>query len=117
FVKKDVEDFIRRTYNTHEIVFAISGNYKSAQVLRLAEKYLGVIPENRSSKTRTAPEKKVKKEVQLAKPINQTHSIIGSTAFSFHDERKYGLSLLNNLLGGNGMSSRLNMEIREKHGI
>jgi predicted Zn-dependent peptidase len=25
--------------------------------------------------------------------------------------------LLNNLLGGNGMSSRLNLEIREKHGI
>jgi predicted Zn-dependent peptidase len=30
---------------------------------------------------------------------------------------KTGLLLLNNLLGGMGMSSRLNLEIREKHGI
>jgi predicted Zn-dependent peptidase len=32
-------------------------------------------------------------------------------------KNKYGLLLLNNLLGGMGMSSRLNLEIREKHGI
>src|SRR5690606_20572427 len=43
--------------------------------------------------------------------------IIGSRAYSFYDNRKYGLLLLNNLLGGNGMSSILNLEVREKHGI
>src|SRR5690606_1417695 len=32
-------------------------------------------------------------------------------------ERKTGMLLLNNLLGGMGMSSRLNMSIREKYGI
>ena len=34
-----------------------------------------------------------------------------------HQEQKTGLLLLNNILGGTGMSSRLNLEIREKHGI
>ncbi|WP_431200978.1 M16 family metallopeptidase [Mucilaginibacter sp. P25] len=51
------------------------------------------------------------------KPISQTHCIIGTQAYSSSHEHKWGLLLLNNLLGGVGMSSRLNLEIREKHGI
>jgi len=117
FEKKDIKEFISKNYNTHEIVFAVSGNYKSAQVIKLAEKYLGIIPENNTAKARLSPAKSQKKEVKQVKPISQSHCIIGNQAFSFHDDRKYGLSLLNNLLGGNGMSSRLNMEIREKNGI
>jgi predicted Zn-dependent peptidase len=43
--------------------------------------------------------------------------MIGSRAYPSNHKNKYGLLLLNNLLGGMGMSSRLNLEIREKHGI
>src|SRR5690606_253341 len=49
--------------------------------------------------------------------INQVHHVIGGPAYSIYDERKTGMLLLNNLLGGMGMSSRLNMSIREKYGI
>ncbi|RYZ92285.1 MAG: insulinase family protein, partial [Sphingobacteriaceae bacterium] len=52
-----------------------------------------------------------------AKPISQTHCIIGNQAYSSSHQNKSGLLLVNNLLGGMGMSSRLNLEIREKHGI
>lgn len=51
------------------------------------------------------------------KPIVQTHVSLGNVAYSLHDERKTGLMVLNNLLGGMGMSSRLNLQIREKYGI
>lgn len=117
FKKDDIISFIDKNYNTHEIVFAISGNYTTSKVIKLSEKYLGIIPENNSQKNRVSPSKTLKKEVILSKPINQTHCIIGNSAYSFFDDRKYGLSLMNNLLGGNGMSSRLNLEVREKHGI
>jgi len=43
--------------------------------------------------------------------------MLGSTAYDIHHPYKTGLALLNNLLGGMGMSNRLNMEIREKYGI
>lgn len=33
-----------------------------------------------------------------------------------HDDRKYALLLLNNILGGPGMNSLLNVAIRERHG-
>lgn len=47
---------------------------------------------------------------------SQRHVLIGSTAYSLHDKRRLGLSLLVNILGGPGMSSRLNMSLREERG-
>lgn len=117
FRKQDILDFINANYNTHEIVLAVNGDYKAAKVFKLAEKYLGDIPENNTKKYRITPIKKKREDIVNLKPINQTHSIIGGNAYSFFDDKKYGLSLLNNLLGGSCMSSRLNMELREKHGI
>ncbi|WP_026904234.1 M16 family metallopeptidase [Pedobacter glucosidilyticus] len=117
FKKSDILNFITRTYNTHEIVFAVSGNYKTSKVWALCDKYFGIIPENRKEKQRLKPIPNPKQELIIAKPINQAHCILGSHAYSFHDDKKHGLLLLNNLLGGNGMSSRLNLEIREKYGI
>ena len=117
FTRQDILNFIVANYNTHDIVLAVSGNYKSSKVFKLAEKYLENIPENNNQKKRIVPVKKEREDVVISKSINQTHCIIGGNAYSFFDDRKYGLSLLNNLLGGNCMSSRLNMEIREKYGI
>jgi predicted Zn-dependent peptidase len=42
---------------------------------------------------------------------------MGNRAYEIHDSNREALLLLNNLLGGMGMSSRLNLEIREKYGI
>ncbi|RYE29429.1 MAG: insulinase family protein, partial [Sphingobacteriales bacterium] len=57
------------------------------------------------------------REFRYTKPINQSHCVLGNRSFAMHHEHKTGFLLLNNLLGGTGMSSRLNLEIREKHGI
>jgi predicted Zn-dependent peptidase len=43
--------------------------------------------------------------------------MIGTTAYSRTDNRKTAMMLLNNLLGGPAMNSRLNMGIREKYGF
>ena len=43
--------------------------------------------------------------------------MLGSLAYGYRDERKTGLLLLNNMLGGMGMGSILNLSIREKYGI
>ena len=43
--------------------------------------------------------------------------MIGTTGYARTDKRKTALMLLNNLLGGPAMNSRLNMGIREKYGF
>jgi predicted Zn-dependent peptidase len=115
--KSDMVNFIAKNYNTHEIVLAISGSYSLTKVAKLAERYFGSIPENNHQKNRIKPAVNPAVFKTLKKPINQTHCILGNRAYSFHQEQKTGLLLLNNILGGTGMSSRLNLEIREKHGI
>ncbi|MBD3750464.1 MAG: insulinase family protein [Sphingobacteriales bacterium] len=117
FRQKHILQFIKKNYNTHEMVFAISGSYPPAKVLKLAEQYFGFIPENTQKKQRVAPLAIQHQITKVKKPINQAHCMLGSRAYHMHHESKTGLLLLNNLLGGNGMSSRLNLEIREKHGI
>lgn len=47
----------------------------------------------------------------------QSHVLMGCPAFDLFDRRRLGLSLLANILGGNGMNARLNMELREKRGL
>jgi predicted Zn-dependent peptidase len=51
------------------------------------------------------------------KDLHQAHLIIGTQGFGLHDPRRIGLYFLNNILGGQGMNSRLNLALREKRGL
>ena len=113
----DINAFISANYNTSEMVFAVFGDYDFRKVIRLCEKYFGGVPANHAVKNRVIPGANTSGEIVLSRPISQSHCIIGTQAYPSLHEHKYGLLLLNNLLGGMGMSSRLNLEIREKYGI
>jgi len=115
--RKDIKDFINANYRTDEIVIAVLGNYTAAKAIKIFEKYYAEVPENLKPSNRTAPSKAPLIVRNDEKPIMQAHTVIGSQAYSLHHPYKAGLLLLNNLLCGTGMSSILNLQIREKHGI
>lgn len=115
--KADIEQFMTANYNTGEMVFAVFGDHDFNKLVKLAEKYFGAIPANHSKKNRLEPHTNQGERVNVARPISQTHCIIGNRAYPSSHQHKTGLLLLNNLLGGMGMSNRLNLEIREKYGI
>ncbi len=117
FEKKDVQEFLLQNYNTHEIVIGITGDYDLRAVERMIRRYFESVPENNTAKKREPAVFNLSEHIEEAKPINQVHYMLGSQAYSFRDDRKTGLLLLNNMLGGMVMSSILNMSIREKHGI
>jgi predicted Zn-dependent peptidase len=115
--KPDIDTFMGRNYNTSQMVFAVFGDYDFKHVIKLATKYFGAVPQNDTPKLRLPPGPSFPAHVVKQKPIVQTHCITGGRAYPASHEQRYGLLLLNNYLGGMGMSSRLNLEIREKHGI
>jgi predicted Zn-dependent peptidase len=117
FNKDDIQQFIKDNYNTSEMIFAVFGDYTFDKVIKLGEKYWGQVPANHPVKNRSKPENNGFAKSVVRKPISQTHCIMGNQAYPAMHPNKTGLLLLNNLLGGMGMSSRLNLEIREKHGI
>jgi predicted Zn-dependent peptidase len=48
---------------------------------------------------------------------NQNHCIIGNVAYNLKDKRRMGMFLLNNIVGGQGNNSKLNLSLREKNGL
>lgn len=48
---------------------------------------------------------------------HQAHVMMGNRTFDIHDPRRIALFVLNNILGGPGMNARLNMALRERHGL
>lgn len=115
--KADVLRFMQRTYNTHQIVIGIAGDYTEAQIQRLGNKIFGRIVSNSPQPVADTIRMQRGQHLVVPKPINQAHYMLGSQTFGYFDERKTAMLLLNNMLGGMGMSSILNLGIREKHGI
>lgn len=115
--KKDILQFIKDNYHTDKIVVAVLGNYPLSKVVKTGTKYYSEIPANLHSHTRLAPPQTIAVAKTFSKPIQQAHAMMGMQAYSLHHPYKTGLLLLNNLLGGTGMSSILNLQIREKYGI
>lgn len=115
--KNDIADFMHANYDTNEMVIGITGNYRLNEIEKLLHKTFGATPAHGIVRARNDVKPIVEKHVEIPKPINQVHYMLGSLAYDYRDERKTGLLLLNNMLGGMGMGSILNLSIREKYGI
>ncbi|MBY0245411.1 MAG: insulinase family protein [Sphingobacteriaceae bacterium] len=115
--KAQVLNFIKNNYHTDKIVVAVLGNYSFSKVTKIGSKHFDAIEKNTGSNVRVAPTPIASTQLILKKPIVQAHSVLGMQTYSRNDPYKTGLLLLNNIIGGTGMSSILNLQIREKHGI
>ena len=115
--KKDVINFLKNNYHTDEIIFAVDGGTDFKKIIAVAEKYFGHIKSNLRNFKRLKAKKNKAIQVVKNKSIVQSHAIIGSQCYGNMHSQKTAMLLLNNYLGGPGMSAKLNLEIREKHGI
>ncbi|MDR2144988.1 MAG: insulinase family protein [Tannerella sp.] len=109
--------FINRYYTADNMIFFSTSCADFKTVLRTAEKYFSDIPATRSLLKREPPKAVVPLQTVKKRKNHLSHVIIGGRACNMHDERKYPLFLLNNILGGPGMNSRLNISLREKRGL
>ncbi|RNL50608.1 M16 family metallopeptidase [Pedobacter jejuensis] len=117
FTREDVINFRKANYRTNEIVIAVLGNYTLNSVINKGTKHFADVEENTPTKEREKPKNLPQSNTTIYKPIMQAHCILGVQAYSTHQQEKVALMLLNNYFGGNGMSSILNLQIREKYGI
>jgi predicted Zn-dependent peptidase len=117
FSQKLISDFISNNYNTRQMVFCSVGNISDEKILRLFKTHFADIvtknQETRINKTWLYKPSSVTKK----KDTFQNHCIIGNVAYDLKDERRMGMFLLNNILGGQGLNSRLNLSLREKNGL
>ena len=117
FEQIDFQKFIRQNMDTERIIFSSVSALPFKKVLKLAEKYIAKVEKMVATSARVAPPKYLATELVLQKNISQAHCLIGTRCFSIHDDRRAAFALLMNLLGGAAMNSRLNLLLREKHGL
>ncbi|MDR1723498.1 MAG: insulinase family protein [Tannerella sp.] len=111
------KSFLKRFYTAPNIVFFSMSSTDFKRITRLAEKYFAAIPSQSPSITRQRPEITKPRQEEIKKKTHLTHVAVGGRGYDLHDPNKYTLFLLNNILGGPGMNSRLNVSLREKHGL
>ncbi len=118
--RNDLMGFHRQCYTTDRIVFYSQAPLPWKRVLYLAEQFLGTIPESSSANCLTHIDKPSPAHgfhTAMGKDTHQAHVICGNESFSLHEEERTGMYFLNNILGGPGMNSRLNIALRERKGL
>lgn len=116
FTTQKAKDFINKHYSLDNMVFFSLGSTSFKKVVRIAEKYAAGIQSEVSLKNRILPDLVAPTKLIENKDTTQAHVLLGNRAYSMSDDRRRGLFLLNNILGGPGMNSRLNISLREKRG-
>jgi predicted Zn-dependent peptidase len=117
FNKSSILKFMDENYHTDQIVLSSVGSISMAKFIRLADKYFGSIPEKLRTRERSGiynyqPETRI-----IQKDTFQAHCIIGNIAPNIYSPKRMPMVLLNNILGGQSMNSRLNMALRERNGM
>jgi predicted Zn-dependent peptidase len=115
----DREALLRRFrswFAPDHIIVTAAGNITHEQVLALVEKEFGHLQAVGSTQDDPAPSTSAPINLETKRDLEQVHLCIGVPSLPLAHERRFGVAVLNNLLGG-GMSSRLFQNIREKQGL
>lgn len=115
--RDNIIDFIDKNYKNNKIIICSVGKIEFKKLVSLVEKYFGELPQTygENKREKFLDYKAVNKSI--IKRNHQSHCVIGNIAYSIKDDRKIPMALLNNILGGISLNSRLNIGIREKYGI
>jgi predicted Zn-dependent peptidase len=116
FTRETLQKWFRACYAPNNMVITAAGHLTHAQLVDLvAERFAKLAPAENGA-AGPAP-RSVPHITQLTKrELEQVHICLGVPALPMTDQRRFAVSVLNNVLGG-GMSSRLFQNIRERQGL
>lgn len=109
--------WVKRFYRPSNMVFFVYGDLPFSTVVKRVEAMTSDISFSEVEKpvVTLLPYQPFQTEVE--KGTHQTHLLLGTRSYPANDERRTALYLLNNMLGGPGMNSRLNLSLRERRGL
>ena len=122
YTSVDAMRFTRRYYRPENCVFFVSGDIDFRQLQKALERQVvteGQLETEKQTRRLAKPERHVSSENLIIRhrDTHQTHVMLGTMAYPADDSRRWALYLLNNILGGPGLNSRLNLALRERNGL
>ena len=117
----DIARFARRHYRPSQAVFFAYGDISFSRLVTMLRKATAGTPAGAAATEQLPagspmPEYRPQESV-ISRGTHQAHVMLGTRAYGAHDDGRVALSLLNNILGGPGMSARLSLSLRERHGL
>jgi len=113
-------NWIRNYYRPERMVLFVYGNVSTKQVVTVAEKELGEMFSVASTDSAIGAVGSVSVDDLtrvFRRHTHQTHIMLGARAYAMGDKNQLPMYLINNILGGGSLSSRLNLSLREKYGL
>lgn len=117
FKRKQVKSFIQKNYHTNEMVICSVGKISPKKFETLINRYFSSMQASSRAIERTKFAGYKPQNREVTKDTFQSHCIIGAESYSLHHNFRLPMVLLNNILGGSSMNSRLNMALRERNGL
>lgn len=115
--RQDMLDYIARTYTPHNTVISLAGNLEHDRVVERLAAYLGNWSEKPPPSFLPVSDAPAGPRLKIEfRKTEQAHLCIGLRGLPISDPDRFKLRILNVILG-EGMSSRLFLEIREKRGL
>ncbi len=108
--------FLSRCYRAGEMVFFSYADAPFGKVMEWAQRYFGDLPCGRREECRERPVAVAPFDERMVYDTHQAHVVWGCRAYDLYDERRLALLLLNNMIGGPGQNSLLNVALREQRG-
>jgi predicted Zn-dependent peptidase len=117
YTRNDLLRFLKNNYSTNKMVVATIGDIPFNKFKQKILSYFGDYQQTTSEYHRNRFETLPNFTKIEERNNHLSHCIIGGIAYHFDHQQKMPMVLLNNILGGPGMNSRLNLNIREKYGF
>ncbi|MBL7156328.1 MAG: insulinase family protein [Candidatus Pacebacteria bacterium] len=115
--KSDFLNYLNDYYSSKNTIVCVAGDINSKCVKEKIAQHFKSINTSDPKQKQKVIEKQNEPDVFLNfKKTDQTHMALGVRTYNLFDDRKYVLAILGKILGGM-MSSRLFIEVREKHGL
>ena len=116
FSREALRRRFRHWFAPDRLVLTAAGNVTHERILELAQEEFGTLKPERPLEDDRAPAYHAPIHLEPKRDLEQVHVCIGVPSYPLAHERRFGIAVMNNLLGG-GMSSRLFQNIREKLGL
>ena len=117
-------NWMAQHYRPERMVLFVLGNVTTKQVIAAAERELGnftretsITNMGREASITSLSSLTSAKERTYRRHTHQTHIMLGAHSYPIGHPKQLTMYLLNNILGGGSMSSRLYLSLREKHGL
>ncbi len=115
---KDLEQHYQRYYVAKNLTIALVGDISKPHAKEVARQIShGLNSGEKAQQNPMVSALKKAKNKHIDFPSKQTHLLIGQVGINRSDPDYYPLYLGNHILGGSGLTSILNDEIREKRGL